>query len=343
MATLIENTSAAPVTLPAPLRGVIPPGGAVVSSYDVATLITLFNVSPVPAFLRFTEVSSSVPTTSGLENPVDLLGSALSNVGGPFAPTDAATKDYVDQSVGGGDVIWEWNGTDTSQFDPVAVASAGQTAALSVSGPDLATNKAFATLDMTSVWAPPGGGAAFRVAPSEGLALPERFRLRFGVSSVAYATTRIGFMFFDPTTWGANLLGGGMTYGNTYIQWIAAVGAAGGAPPFTPQGATPAFASVGTLDTYGGMLCEWDCTLRPGDVSNPPSVACYGNTLGAVNSDGLTMVADRGRLIGDGNLAGAVPAAFNAASLTGLAIVSNSVLAGAAAGKISRLQILQAV
>jgi len=240
-------------------------------------------------------------------------------------------------------VIWEWNGTDTSQFDPVAVASAGQTAALSVSGPDLATNKAYTTLDMTSVWAPPGGGAAFRVAPSEGLVLPERFRLRFGVSSVAFATTRIGFMFFDPATWGANLLGGGMTYGSTYIAWIAAVGPAGGNPPFTLQNATPPFASVGTLDEYGGMLCEWDCTVRPGDASNPPSVACYGNTLGAVNGDGLTVVADRGRLIGDGNLAGTVPAAFNAASLTGLAIVSNSVLAGAAAGKISRLQILQPI
>jgi hypothetical protein len=241
------------------------------------------------------------------------------------------------------DVLWEWNGTDTSQFDLVAVASADQTAVLSVSGPSLATKKAFATLDMTSTWVPPGGGAAFRVALSEGLVLPERFRLRFGVSSVDYTTTRIGFMFFDPTTWGANLIGGGMTYGNTFIAWIAAVGPIASNPPFTPQGPTAAFASVSTLDEYGGMLCEWDCTLRPGDGSNPPSVACYGNTLGAVNGDGFTVVANGGRLIGTGDPTGTVPAAFNARSLTGLAIVSNSVLAGTAAGKISRLQVLKAI
>lgn len=287
---------------------------------------------------------SNLPTVTPLTTDLVVLDRPAVGTGAPV--TGKATLADVQSVIGGGGgsgIIWEWNGTDTSQFDPTPVASAGQTSAISVSGENLATNKAFSTLDVTAIWASPGGAIAYRVAPSEGLTLPERFRLRFGVSSVDYSTIRIGFMFFDPTTWGAGLLGGGMTYGNNYIQWILAVGAAGGAPPFSLLSPTPAFASVGTLDTYGGMLCEWDCTLRPGDASNPPSVACYGNTLGAVNGDGLTVVADRGRLIGDGNLGGTVPAAFNNKSLTGLAVIVNSVLAGSAAGKISRLQVLDAI
>jgi hypothetical protein len=244
---------------------------------------------------------------------------------------------------GGSNIIWEWNGTDTTQFDPVVLSSTpASTLILGTSGPDLATNKTSTTLDVTAAWTS-NTVAAYRVSPSEGLVLPERFRLRLGLSMVDYDHIRIGFLFFDPTTWGAGLLGGGMTYGNTFIQWILAAGAAAAIQPFTPQGPTANFCSTGYLDKFGGTLCEWDCTLRPGDAGNPPSVACYGSSLGSVNGDGYTVVADRGRLIGDGNLGGPTGAGLNGASLTGLAIVVNSNNAPGGVAKISRLQVLQPV
>lgn len=253
--------------------------------------------------------------------------------GSAWAPAAPATSD----------VLWEWNGTDTSQFDPVPISSTpASMLTLGTSPANPATNKAFATLDVTGTWFA-NTVAAYRVSS---LVLPERFRIRFGLSSVEYTHLRIGLLFFDPTTWSVNpgspLLGGGWTHMETSIQWILAVGASGLVPPFTDQVATLSFASVSSLDSDGGMLCEWDCTLRPGTSTQPPSVALYGHTLGAKNGDSFTVVADRGRLIGTGNLGGAVPAAFDDASLTGLAIVVNSNVGGTGTGKISRLQVLKA-
>jgi len=95
--TLIENVSAGSVTLPAPLRGVIPVGGAVVSSFAVSDLIGLFNIAPTePPFVRLLEVAESTVVTAGLEDPLDFFGQSIQNIAAPINPQDAATKAYVD-------------------------------------------------------------------------------------------------------------------------------------------------------------------------------------------------------------------------------------------------------
>jgi len=265
---------------------------------------------------------------------------------GVFVAAGASAVVYFDGSQqesggGGSDVLWEWNETDTSQFDGTPVTSAGQTAILTTSPIDLNTNKAFSTLDLTAAWSGAGGAVAFRV--SDALTLPERFRLRVGLSAVP-AGIRIGVMFYDDATWGAGLVGGGMTYGSTFLRWLIAYGAAAGYPPFDLPGVTSSWGNPGTLDDYNGMLNEWDCTLRPGAGGKPPAVALYGRNQGYYNgTNAYTITVDRGQLIGDGTVGGLVNAAFNNASLTKLAIVAQSTAIGGYTASFNKLQILTAL
>ena len=243
---------------------------------------------------------------------------------------------------GGGGVLWEWNGTDVTQFDLAPVSNTGAgTFALGSSPYNLSTNKAFSTIDLTANWT--GGGAvAFRVTDPAFPGLPEQFRLRVGVSAVPFGI-RIGVMFFDPTTWGSGLLGGGMTYGDTFLRWVIAKGAAAGPfAPFDLPGVTPGWADPSTVDNFNGMLNEWDCTLRPGAGSNPPAVALYGRSLGYVGgSNAYSITVDRGQLIGTGSIAGAVDPSFNGKSLTGLAIIAQSTAGVTVTASLNNLQILQ--
>lgn len=248
---------------------------------------------------------------------------------------------------GGGGVLWEWNGTDVTQFDPAPVYTAAEGPFTLVrSGYSLITNKAFSTIDLAAQWNA-GGAVAFRVTDPAFPGLPEQFRLRVGVSAVPFGI-RIGVMFFDPTTWGSTLTGGGMTYGDTFLRWVIAKGAAAfpsplpAFPPFDLPSVTDGWASPSTVDNFNGMLNEWDCTLRPGAGGNPPAVALYGRSLGYVGgSNAYSITVDRGQLIGTGSIAGAVDPSFNDKSLTGLAIIAQSTATGTFTASLNSLQILQ--
>ena len=259
--------------------------------------------------------------------------------GSAWAPAAAPTPS---------DVLWEWNGTDVTQFDTITpVVSSGQNASLARSPYDLTTNKAFSTLNLTALFTGGGGAVAFRVTDPAFPGLPEQFRLRVGVSAVPFGI-RIGVMFFDPSTWGAGLTGGGMTYGDTFLRWVIAKGAAAlpsplpAFPPFDLPGVTPGWADPSTVDNFNGMLNEWDCTLRPGAGGNPPAVALYGRSLGYVGgSNAYSITVDRGQLIGTGSIGGAVDPSFNNKSLTGLAIIAQSTATGTFTASLNNLQILQ--
>lgn len=277
--------------------------------------------APVVGRIRGRLVSTAVPA----------LNDVLTWNGTAWTPTAVAPVPS--------DVLWEWNGTDVSQFDPVEVANVGQSATLATSPYDLTTNKAFSTIDLTATWTGGGGAVAFRV---NSLTLPEQFRLRVGVSAVP-AGIRIGVMFFDPSTWGAGLVGGGMTYGSTFLRWVIARGAGAAFPPFDLPAASYSWGDPATVDDFNGTSNDWDCTLRPGAGGNPPAVALYGRNLGNLNgSNAYTITVDRGQLIGNGVIGGAVDPAFNNKSLTGLAIIAQSTgpLASFTAS-LNKLQILQ--
>lgn len=95
--TKIYNPSASPLTLPLPLRGVLLPGEAAVSSLTKAQLRTLLGASVV-----LTIVSDGNAVTAGLESAADLLASKITGSGAPTVDSDLTSKEYVDDAVEAG-------------------------------------------------------------------------------------------------------------------------------------------------------------------------------------------------------------------------------------------------
>lgn len=247
-----------------------------------------------------------------------------------------------------GSTIWEWNSQDVSQFDAAnPVFNSGQSGSIAFGTGSLAVNKVSTSIDITGTWTGSGGAVAYRVATSEGLTLPERFRIRLGLGAIP-SGIRIGFMFYDPGTWSAaNLLGGALSFYSTAnaIYPFSARGSAAGAPfaPFNFPGATPGFASQFPSD-FGETLCEWDCVLIKGSGGNKPAIMLHGQSLSSYGTTtNASVTIDRGILIGSGNYNDAVNAVFNNATLTGLAVVAMSTALGTYTAKITRLQILKAI
>lgn len=92
--TRIKNNAGGPITLPAPLRGILAPGKEVISSIAKATLDTLFNTANLPKQVRLTAGTGSETVTPGLESE---LGTEI---------VDAGDVGYTPTTTG------DWPGTD---------------------------------------------------------------------------------------------------------------------------------------------------------------------------------------------------------------------------------------
>lgn len=227
--------------------------------------------------------------------------------------------------------LFSWNGIDLSQFDTTPVVSSGQSCTLVYAASSL--TKPLATMDFTATWAGSGGGVAFRVATSQDLVLPERFRVRVYFAR-CHASTRIGPFFFDPTTWGAPLVGYGYTVGAaSNIRMVQAVGAAGTFPPFTFPSSTPVM--PGTLDDdEAGVIHELEMVNRPGLQGNGPRPLGQLFSKGgepATSTQALSVVEWTG--------SSPPPAAYDAKTCNSLGFVLQSVSTGTVTAKIAGIQI----
>lgn len=117
--SLVHNVSQAPITLPPPYIGIIPPGVAVVIDQPTSVVIAaLYTVPEVARLLTVSETPNASPTTirvsttsaaeateavlAEITAPLDLNGQRAVNAGTPVAASDLATKAYVDANSGSG-------------------------------------------------------------------------------------------------------------------------------------------------------------------------------------------------------------------------------------------------
>lgn len=289
------------------------------------------------------EQSGSAKFYSGLSGSLTQLTNGTSYL---TAGSGIVITSQSNGPVNVGSTIWEWNGQNVSQFDAAnPVFNTGQSGSIAFGTGSLAVNKVSTSIDITGTWTGSGGAVAYRVATSEGLTLPERFRIRLGLGAIP-SGIRIGFMFYDPGTWSAaNLLAGAISLYPAAIYPLSARGSAAGAPfaPFNFPGATYSFANQFTND-FGETLCEWDCVLIKGSGGNKPAIMLHGQTLSSYGTtSNASITVDRGILIGNGSYNDPINAVFNNATLSGFAVVAMSTALGTYTAKITRLQILKAI
>ena len=320
--------------------------------YGLNTYGTVYNSGSLEqsgsaTFKNNIEVTGSATATLGFSGSLTRLSDGTSYI---RAGSGITITSQSNGPITVGSVIWEWNGTDITQFDRATpVMNALQSGTMSFGTGSLAVNKVSTSIDITGAWASSGGAVAYRVATSEGLTLPQKFRLKLGLGAIP-SGIRIGFMFYDPSTWSAaNLLGGALTFYSTanVIYPLAALGSAAIAPyaPFNLSGNTPNSWCNQFPSDDGETLCEWDCIIVPGTGGSKPGVMMQGQTLSGYGTAVYTAATvTRGILIGTSpNYNASVNAVFNNASLTGLAVVVVSSAVGTYTAKITRLQILKSI
>lgn len=242
------------------------------------------------------------------------------------------------KSSGGSAPLWAWNGTDTSQFDPVPMATSGQSIALSVLAPDATQNRPTAVLNLAVTWTGGGGGLAIRLADT--LVLPNRFRVVMGITQVD-SNVRGGPFFYNGASWGGTLLGGGTTFGAGLTrQVLARTGAA--FPPFDLPPTTPAFAAVDGTESKGGIQVEMSVAKLDGSGGNAPAFVARLTSKGSSNIPDVvdTYTLDRGNFFGTG-LQGSTPvAAFTDVAIDSFGLVFQSVSSlGTYNVKVDRLEI----
>ena len=238
---------------------------------------------------------------------------------------------------GGAELLWSWNGTDASQFDPTPVATAGQTGVITVLPADASQNRPVPVLNIDNTYAGAGGAMAFKLI--DGPTLPAKFRVVIGLTDVD-SGTRGGPFFFNGNSWGPNLLGGGTTVGS-YVtrQVIARPGA--GFSPFDLPGSTPGFANVSTTESQGGYIAQMRITKLDGAGGLPPAF------LARLTSDGSTTIPDatdsytltNGSFFGTGAQGSTPNAAFNDIVIDSFGLVFQSNSVGTHSVKIDRLEI----
>lgn len=242
---------------------------------------------------------------------------------------------------GGSGLLWSWNGIDTSQFDPTPVATAGQSGSLSVLPADVSLQRPVALLRMQVTWAGSGGALAFRVAPSEGLVLPSRYRVRFGIQG---EDTNMygGFWIYDASTWGANLHGTGLTFERNYIRSMLARGAgAGSIAPFIMAGGTPGWALRNEPEQGGS---EVHANVAWGSAPGvPPAILLRLLGQGATGGGSTTApvaTVDRGRAIADSFTTGGSPnASFDGVALDSFGLCAMSGTLGTFNLYVDRIEI----
>lgn len=114
---LIRNLTGAPLALPLPFGQVLGPGAGTIAEVPpqfVSEFVTAFGGPSVVSFAQVPDTSPLGPITvetgaqgialalQFLQQPLDVNGQQVKNLGAPTDANDAATKDYVDTHGGGG-------------------------------------------------------------------------------------------------------------------------------------------------------------------------------------------------------------------------------------------------
>lgn len=256
--------------------------------------------------------------------------------------SDAQQK-WVPMTSGGGGgstLLWEWNGVDTSQFDPTPVATAGQSGVLSVLPVDHAANRPTPVLNIANTYTGAGGAMAFRLL--ENPQVGSRFRVVLGLTGID-SGTRGGIFFFNGASWDPatpDVLGGGTTFGSTVTRQVIARPGASFAP-FDLPGSTPSFGDIDATEGNGGLIADMRITKLDGFGGQAPAFLARLTHQGSGNIPDATdtYTLTRGSFFGTGAQTSTPNAAFVDQPIDSFGLVFQSNSLGTHNVKIDRFEI----